>query len=86
MFDADGEFIYEHDLEAGLWDGHSYDCSSPVAPCDCGDAEDLSEDVYFGLSWIDEDGDFHDGLDEYEDSDLDDEDVWTDLATYIHGR
>ena len=85
MFDADGDFLYEHDLEAGLWDGHSYDCSSPSFPCDCGDFEDLDEDVHFGLSWIDEDGNFHDGSDEYDD-DVEEDDVWTDLATYIHGR
>lgn len=85
MFDADGEFIYEHDLESGLWDGHSYDCSSPVAPCDCGDPEDLDEDEPFGLAWLDEDGNFFDGSDDFDDV-LDDDAAWTDLDTYISGR
>lgn len=83
MFDADGEFIYEHDLEAGLWDGHGYDCSSPVAPCDCGDF--LDEDEPFGLAWVDEDGNFFDGSDDFYDV-LDDYEVWADLATYHDGR
>jgi hypothetical protein len=82
VFDADGDFIYEHDLEAGLWDGHGYDCSSPAAPCDCGDLTDLDESEAFGLAWLDEDGNFFDGLDELDD----DDDIWTDLATYHYGR
>lgn len=79
MFDADGEFIYEHDL--GLWDGHGYDCSSPVAPCDCWD----DEDEPFGLAWLDEDGNFFDGSDDFDDV-LDDVEIWNDLATYHDGR
>ena len=85
MFDADGEFIYEHDLEAGLWDGHGYDCSSPVAPCDCQTEDEEGLETFLGFSWIDEDGNFHDGSDEIDDV-LDDDEIWTDLATYVDGR
>lgn len=86
MFDADGDFVYEHDLEAGLWDGHGYDCSSPAAPCDCDTTTSL-EDEPFGMAFIDEDGNFYDGLedDDFEDV-LDDDDLWADLAAYHHGR
>lgn len=76
MFDADGEFIYEHDLENGLWDGHSYDCSSPSYPCDC-------EGPGLAFSWIDEDDEFHEGF--YAD-DEDDIEAWVDYATYVDGR
>lgn len=77
MFDADGDYIYEHDLDAGQWDGHSYDCSFPYAACDC-------EGVEAGLAWIDEDGDFHeDFLDEDE---YDDSEEWIDFFTYVEGR
>lgn len=79
MFDANGDFIYDHDLESGLWDQHSYGCSLPVAPCDCGDLTD------FGFSWIDDEGDFHEGF-EYADDILDDDDAWIDLHTYQTGR
>ena len=75
MFDADGEFIYEHDLDEGLWDGHSADCSSPFAACDC-------EGPEMAFSWIDEDDVFHDGLD-YDQDDLDD--VY-DYYAYVDGR
>lgn len=79
MFDADGDFIYEHDLENGLWDGHSYDCSFPETPCNCSLA--ISDD----WTWIDEEGDFHDNLldnEDFEESDAD----WVDFYTYVDGR
>lgn len=85
MFDADGEFIYDHDLEAGAWDGHGYDCSSPAAACDC-DPTFLDDEEPFGLAWLDEDGNFHDGSDEMMDDVLDDAEIWTDLDTYARGR
>lgn len=88
MFDEEGDFLYEHDLEDGLWDGHSYDCSSPTMTCDCGNGDG---EFYVGLTWnwIDEEGNFHDGLEDEDYDDVlndDDSDSWTDLATYVHGR
>lgn len=78
MFDANGDFIFEHDLEAGSWDGHDYDCLSPFDACSCLGAE-------AGLSWIDENGDFHnDFLDDEESDDYSDE--WIDFFTYVEGR
>ncbi len=75
LFDEDGDFVADHDLEAGLWTGHGYDCASPFAACDCGGPE-------FGFSWIDEEDQFHEGFEAY------DEDVesWLDYATYIESR
>lgn len=86
LFDSDGDFLVDHDLEAGLWDHHGYDCSSPSLPCDCGDLTDLLDEP-FGLAWLDEDGNFFDGMDDDDIDDvLDDDSIWTDLATYHHGR
>lgn len=76
MFDANGDYIFEHDLDSGQWDGHSYDCSFPHAPCDC-------EGPEVGLAWIDEDGNFHDSFEDEMDEDFED---WLDLATYVEGR
>ena len=79
MFNADGDYIYEHDLESGDWDGHSYDCSFPNAPCDC-------EGPEFGLAWIDEEGDFHANFLDDDEEEFEDVDDWIDYATYVDGR
>jgi hypothetical protein len=79
MFDANGDYIYEHDLEAGQWDGHSYDCSFPTLPCDC----EAAFSDFNSWAWIDEDDNFHEFL---EDEDVDQEDDWVDFFTYVEGR
>lgn len=55
MFDTNGSFIHDHDLEAGVWDGHSYDCLATAARCICFDevAELAEADDDDHEPWID---------------------------------
>lgn len=72
MFDSNGDYVYEHDLESGAWDGHSYDCPSPSRPCAC--------DPEAGLAWLNTPDE-----DDAEDADDFEADA-IDYATYISSR
>lgn len=76
MFDANGEFMFDHDLESGVWDGHSYDCGSPDLSCSC--------DPEAGLAWLNADSadDDDDAQDDFEDEEA----VWLDYYEYLTGR
>lgn len=56
MFDSKGDFLHEHDLEAGFWDQHGYDCPTPADDCVCDDSDLFildAEDDFDADDWTD---------------------------------